>query len=109
MRHSSERGKQVRKIITADEAISLLPDNDNIHTFYNLPIGLVGADWSKEDIIDKLKKVDTIELTGETARRMNHGLAAYNKNAKQSDVLFIETDKEKIDRFDPLTTEVQDE
>lgn len=99
----------MRKIITADEAISLLPDNDNIHTFYNLPIGLLGADWSKEDIIDKLKKVDTIELTGETARRMNHGLAAYNKNAKQSDVLFIETDKEKIDRFDPLTTEVQDE
>ena len=53
--------------------------------------------------------MDTIELTGETARRMNHGLAAYNKNAKQSDVLFIETDKEKIDRFDPLTTEVHDE
>ena len=108
MRHSSERGKQMRKIITADEAISLLPDNDNIHTFYNLPIGLVGADWSRKDIIDKLKKVDAIEITGEVARSINHGLAAYYKNAKQSDVLFIETDKEKIDRFDPLTTEVSE-
>ena len=96
-----------RKFITVDEAIGLLPDNDNIHTFYNLPIGLVGADWSKKDIIDKLKKVDTIELTGEVARSINHGLAAYNKNAKQSDVLFIETDKEKIDKFDSRTMEVK--
>ncbi len=33
---------------------------------------------------------------------MSHGLAAYNEGAELIDVLFIETDKEKIDEFDPL-------
>ncbi len=100
----------MKKIITADEAIELLPDSDNIHTFINMPLGLVGADWSKEEIIDKLKRSDTIEITGECARRMDHGLAVYNKDAKwQSDILFVETDKEKLDKFDPPGKEESDE
>lgn len=100
----------MRKTITADVAIELLPDSDNIHTFINMPLGLVGADWSKEEIIDKLKRSDTIEITGECARRMDHGLAVYNKDAEwQSDILFVETDKEKLDKFDPPGKEESDE
>lgn len=33
--------------ITAEQAISVLPDGDSVHTFYNPGFGLVGADWSK--------------------------------------------------------------
>ena len=40
-----------------DEAVSLLPDGDDIHTFKNAPFGLIGADWSREDILNKLKKL----------------------------------------------------
>ena len=92
----------MKKIITVDEAIKILPEDNYVHTFVNLSMGLVGADWSKEDIIDKLKSVDTIEISGDCARNMGHGLVVYNSDARwQSDLLFIETDKEKLDKFDP--------
>ena len=92
-----------KRFITSKQAIKLLPDKDQIHTFYNMPFGLLGADWSKEDIIEELNKSDKIEITGECARSMNHGLAVYNDDAiLQSDILFVETDKEKLDKFDPI-------
>ena len=92
-----------RKYITVDDAIKLLPDGEYVHTFHQMGMALIGADWDKEDVIAKLKSVDYIELTGKEARNMGHGIAVYNKDTKwQSDVLFIETDKDKIDAFDPL-------
>lgn len=92
-----------KRFITAKEAESLLPDKDKIHTFYNMPFGLLGADWDREEIIEALTKEDTIEITGETARSMSHGLAVYSKNiTRQSQILFVETDKEKLDAFDPI-------
>lgn len=92
-----------KRYITANEAISLLPKGNSIHTFYNESWGLVGADWSREEVIDKLKKSEKIELTGETARNMSHGIAAYNNDTKYRDeILFIETDEEKLNTFDPI-------
>lgn len=95
-----------RRFITADEAIALLPEKEYIHTFYNTPPVLCGADWDKQEIIDKLKAADKIEIAGETARSMDHGLAVYNNDTKmQSEVLFVETDPEKLDAFDNPYTE----
>ncbi|MBR6987526.1 MAG: hypothetical protein IKH82_05600 [Clostridiales bacterium] len=92
----------MRKFITVDEAINLLPEGDYIHTFFNMPFGLLGADWSREDVIDTLKTSDKIELTGEQARGLGHGLAAYNNDIKkQSEILFVETDMKKLLSFDP--------
>ena len=92
----------VRRYITADEAINLLPDKDEIHTFYQVSFGLLGADWSRSEVIDHLKTSGmVIEITGSQARNMGHGIAAYPKDAKkQSQILFIETDKNKLDAFD---------
>ncbi len=93
-----------RRYITADEAIALLPEKEYIHTFINTPPALCGADWERQDVIDKLKTADKIEITGEQSRMMGHGLAVYNDDAKYlSDVLFIETDNEKLDAFDDPT------
>jgi len=87
----------MKTFITVDQAISVLPDGDTVHTFYNPSFGLIGADWSKADITDKLHNSDIIELTGPGARGMGHGICAYNKDAKyQSDVLFIETDEARV-------------
>lgn len=87
----------MKTYITIEQAISVLPDGDTVHTFYNPGFGLVGADWSKEDITDKLRRSDIIELTGAAARGMGHGIGAYDKNAKyQSDILFIETDEARV-------------
>lgn len=87
--------------LTAEQAMSILPDRDSIHTFYNSASCLIGADWSRTDIVDKLRKSDVIELTGELARRSGHGICAYNKDTKFHDqILFIETDEEKLVEFE---------
>ena len=92
----------MRKFITVEEAVDLLPDGDYIHTFFNMPFGLLGADWSREDVIDKFKTSDKIELTGEQARSLGHGLAVYNNDTKkQSEILFVETNMKKLLSFDP--------
>lgn len=98
----------MRRYITANEAIKLLPESDTIHTFVNMPIGLIGADWDRQEVIKKLRGSDNIEITGEQARSLKHGLAAYNESAKyQSDILFIETDEEKLNEFDEPHEEEQ--
>lgn len=91
----------MKTYITPGQAISVLPDGESIHTFYNPGFGLVGADWSRSDIIDKLNNSEIIELTGPAARKMNHGICAYDKTAKyQSDILFIETDEPRISELE---------
>lgn len=91
----------MKTYITPEQAISVLPDGDSVHTFYNPGFGLVGADWSKADITDKLRGSDIIELTGASAREMSHGICAYSKDAKyQSDILFIETDETRISELE---------
>ena len=87
----------MKTYITAEQALSVLPDGDTVHTFYNPGFGLVVADWSKEDITDKFRSSDIIELTGPAARGMGHGICVYNKDTKwQSDILFVETDEDRL-------------
>lgn len=87
--------------LTKDQAISVLPEGDSIHTFYNPGFGLIGADWSREDIIEKIESSEIIELTGKIARSMGHGICVYNHDTKyQSDILFIETDEQKLQAFE---------
>ncbi len=90
-----------KRFISADEAIELLPEGEYIHTFRQSGI-LIGADWLREEVIDLIRKSDCLELTGGIARKMDHGLAIYDHDAKmQSDILFVETDMEKLQALDP--------
>lgn len=88
--------------LTPEEAVSILPNDEYVHTFYNNAFCLVGADWNKKEIIEKLNEPNVfIELTGEQARGMNHGMCVYSKAAKfQDQILFIETDEEKLTAFE---------
>ena len=95
-----------KRFITYEEAVALLPDTEMVHTFINASFGLMGADWSREEILEKLKKSDIIEMTGKMARKSGHGICAYNKDIKyQNEILFIETDMDKLERFDPRNGE----
>lgn len=86
----------MKKYITAEQAINIIPEKEYIHTFYSIGV-LIGADWERIEIIKKIKSSDILELTGETARKIGHGLAIYNKNTKYlSQVLFVETNEEKL-------------
>ena len=86
-----------RYYLSYNEAVSVLPNEEYIHTFINEAFGLIGADWERHEVLNKLKNSDTIELCGKQARRMGHGICCYKKSAKyQSDVLFIATDEVKL-------------
>lgn len=75
-------------IVTQQDAIEMLPEGDEIHTFINaVPGVMLGADWSRKDVIEAIGRC-MCELAGETARRMKHGLAIWTREDRP---LFVET------------------
>lgn len=91
----------MRKIfLTMEQAKSVLPDGDSIHTFVNPGFGLVGADWSRKDILNRLRSVNRIEICGDNAKRMGHGICAYNDGCAHDSVLFIETDMGSLEKLE---------
>lgn len=88
-----------RRFITPEEAISLLPDKEDLHTFRNPETGvLIGAPMYKIRAIELLKEYpDKIEITGAAGRAMEHGITL-----EYDGFLFIETDEEKLNAFDPI-------
>lgn len=95
-----------RIFITAKEAKQLLPDTNEIHTLRNFWGGVIGTEWSRNEIIELLEETEQIEIAGETARSMKHGIAVLNDiGDKASKILFVETDPEKLDKFYPLEVE----
>ena len=91
--------------LTAQQAIELLPEGEQVHTFINSPLALVGADLDRDEVIDKIQRSDYREITGSVSRGFNHGLAVYNQDQTQMDVqmdvLFVETDMKKLDALYP--------
>lgn len=87
-----------RRFITPKEAIGLLNEGDNIHTFRNTTGMLIGADHSRESIIESINSnPDKIEIGGSACRSMKHGLIV-----DVDGFLFIETNEEKLNKFDPV-------
>jgi hypothetical protein len=79
-----------RRKITPEEAQELLPDGDVVHTFRAKDTLLIGADWPKSRILERFK-THGVELSGDNARSMNHGLCSLDDTGW----LFIETRREK--------------
>lgn len=79
-----------RKKLTYDEAVAMLPNKENIHTFIGRMF-LIGADWSRKDILSLLKNAVQIELSGQTATAMGHRLGVWRT---ERDVIFVETANE---------------
>ena len=98
-----------RVFITEEEAINLLPEGKEIHTYRNSCVGvLLGCDWERGDILNEIKKADHLEITGSNSRAMCHGLAIWNDGDSFSDILFVETDMEKLNRLYPEEEEDED-
>ena len=98
----------MKAYVTVEQAIGILPNESEIHTFFNPNGILIGADWKRDELIDKLRKSDHLELTGGTGKSMNHGLCAYDKTAKyQGDILFIETDSACLEALEAALAEAK--
>ena len=57
--------------LTNEQAISMLPEGESIHTFRQAGNALLGADWARVDILIALEK-HGFELSGEQATDMGH-------------------------------------
>ena len=87
----SAQAQEQRTKLTVGEALSVLPKGDDIHTFRDGGMCLIGADWSRSDIERVIRESDGAELTGEMARGMKHGIAV-----NDGSWLFIATDEKAL-------------
>lgn len=70
--------------LSYDEAVALLPDGDDIHTFINPGGMLIGADWRRQQVLDILK-TGSPELSGQMATDMGHGIVAWREVDEEKD------------------------
>lgn len=90
-----------KRFITFEEATNLLNDGENIHTFRNGSGMLLGADHSREGLLKTMKQHEaTLQIGGDMCRKMKHGLILEDS----AGYLFIETNEEKLNAFDPLVS-----
>lgn len=83
-----------RKELTYDEALKLLPEGEEIHTFRSVPNMLIGADYQREPLLKKIKECGC-ELSGKIATATKHGIVLIDDNGP----LFIETkDEEGVEK-----------
>ena len=91
-----------RIFLTPEQAIELLPEDDDIHTYISDGRVLIGLYWIRGNLIKKIREADYREVSGPHARAMNHGICIYDKSAIFiSDLLFFETNMELLDRLYP--------
>ena len=78
-------------LLTPEQAESMLPDGGSIHTFLN-PFAntLIGADWTREEVLNLLRRSPQLELGGEMCQGMNHGLVVKDDDRN----VFIECRKD---------------
>lgn len=82
-----------RVFLTAEQALTTLPDGDRVHTFKNpAPSVLVGADWDRPDVEAAIRAADKIEIAGPMARGMGHGLVLYHR----AGLTYVATDESRL-------------
>ena len=82
--------------LTTEQAISVLPDGEYVHTFRGGGGLIIGADWKRADIVEAITKAGTVYLTGAGSRSMKHGICIDHGGA-----LYIETDEARLSVLDP--------
>lgn len=65
-----------RVVLNKDQALSMLQDGDEIHTFRSQGSVLIGADWSRASILEAIEQ-NECEIGGETCQAMGHGLVIH--------------------------------
>lgn len=84
--------------VTLEQAVALLPEGDP-HTFRQGGPCLIGANHERERLIEDMRRAPNIEVTGEQAQGMGHGLAIKDEHGW----LFIEAR-----RFEPPSEDSAD-
>lgn len=84
-RNSSSSDEKV--ILTKEQALSMLPDGDRIHTFRSAFGGvLIGCDWDRDKLEQEIREKQC-EVGGSQCQAMNHGLVVWTS---ETEPLFVE-------------------
>jgi hypothetical protein len=90
-------------MLTYEQAVSVLPDDDMIHTYFSIPMSLIGGDWERERILEAIRSGKP-QIGGEACRREGHGLVIFTDisllGIKAEEPLFIETRDGAIDKLE---------
>jgi hypothetical protein len=72
-----------RDILTAHDAMTLIGPGDPVHVLVN-PAGgvLVGADWTRAEILRLLDEAEVVELGGPECRRIEHPVVATRRGER---------------------------
>jgi hypothetical protein len=89
-------------LLTADEAISLLPEGEYVHNYMNPNSGMfLGCDFERENAEKHIREALQCEIGGPSCQRMKHGLVVW-KNEKE--LSFFETDMDKLKAMEAART-----
>lgn len=77
--------------LTKEQALSLICPAEHIHTFTPTNVGLFGCDRARKDIKEILENAIIIQIAGERAININHGVAVIYERKGEEVLLFIET------------------
>lgn len=90
-----------RVFLTKEQAITLIEDKEDIHTFRSAAFGLMWADWSRKDIIEEIERSweESIEIWWTACIGMWHGLVIYTS---PNHPLFVEANTELLQALEKL-------
>lgn len=93
--------KTDRLFLTKEQAISLLPKGKQVHTFRNPNGMLIGCDWSKKRVIEKINDSGDkcLAIGGEASKSLKHALIIQTAGDSP---LFVETDMDKVEAIEKL-------
>ena len=87
--------------LTPDQAESLLPHGERVHSFVNPPWGFVACDSSRKAVIRLIHEAKLLEIGGERAKRMKHALVVY---AREGGYKLFATDMERVEAMERRLT-----
>jgi hypothetical protein len=83
--------------LTPEQAESLLPPGERVHSFVSPPWGFVGCDSSREAVARLIHEAKLLEIGGERAKRMKHALVVH---AREGGYKLFATDMEKVEAME---------
>ena len=89
-----------RVFLTREEALGVVATGDIVHTFRGGGACLIGAYWDRSEVTRAITRATgkrALELAGETAIAMGHGLVLHDGGSP----LFIATDQNALAKLDP--------
>jgi len=78
-----------RCIITNEQALDILADGEQVHTFRGGNGFMLGGNWDREDLIEAIRESERVEIGGAACQSLGHGLVVWTGDTP----LFVECKK----------------